>query len=643
MQKPNKAFYESIDKLSYEMAREHYRQSDGLVEEELEQNNEKEQIKDNSPSSNNNEQINNVVNFEPNSPKKNNNESIKENIIPIQDNNSTTVNNKPKINNSTTTTTINNQNVDENNKNTTTNNNIEVTIKPVETDNTSYEEDTLTNVPLFSIRSQNSRNKIRPLTFYEKSQRHKQQHDAEIESLKKKYLTREQKNYQSIPMINRKSINIIEKKSTYIPIWEKAVELQNQKKAKIMIEEQRKQALKEGIQVPRSKSNRKCNKKDIDNFIKEQFDWKEQIEYKKKSLQLLKRVKSQNDLRNNHKYIVYLDKNSNDIVKKKKEYNDPSDKLYKDYEIRENKLKVLQEKYKPSFMPNINQYKPRNKKAIVKSKSFYTTNVIENEKPKKRESSSNIQRTKSKGIPSRMNSGKVKINEKKKSNNNIAQLTHANSKISKPKSKYFSMNDINDNTKNIPTEEEKKNSSEKTVPIVSILKPVSKSNLNNITPPKQIPKPSEDSIANVFTDQKEESSLNVILVDKTPSNINSKNAVEVIKPIKPPSNKISSMNKSKKNVINLDIEMEEQQIKPYMYKERITTINKKNKDNDDSMEPSWINELQMLSNIPEKKEGIDNPINSLYMINTRNSSSTGMNAPITVIGRGPFAQFFKKS
>ena len=161
MQKPNKAFYESIDKLSYEMAREHYRQSDGLVEEELEQNNEKEQIKDNSPSSNNNEQINNVVNFEPNSPKKNNNESIKENIIPIQDNNSTTVNNKPKINNSTTTTTINNQNVDENNKNTTTNNNIEVTIKPVETDNTSYEEDTLTNVPLFSKSSHNSRNKMK--------------------------------------------------------------------------------------------------------------------------------------------------------------------------------------------------------------------------------------------------------------------------------------------------------------------------------------------------------------------------------------------------------------------------------------------------------------------------------------------------
>jgi hypothetical protein len=58
--------------------------------------------------------------------------------------------------------------------------------------------------------------------------------------------------------------------------------------------------------------------------------------------------------------------------------------------------------------------------------------------------------------------------------------------------------------------------------------------------------------------------------------------------------------------------------------------------------PSWLDELQMIgTNNVDKNVNILEPVESLYMINTRQGTSTGINPHITVIGKEPFINFFK--
>ena len=636
MQKPTKTFYESIDKLSEEMAREHLKHCSSDIEDELKKHQEQSTNNLNQVTENENKppiQKTEDETFNPDKPilHKLQNESPSEKSPPTK--------NPPLTNNinnnfSTTSTTINAANE---------NKQIEFLIRPTDT-----ETDDDDNYYFASNVFKKSRNKHNyQKSFYEKSQMREQTRISNIEALKRKYTARELTRNLSCPIINAKSQSIMQKVENRVPIWEKAIDLQNEKQAKIMINEKRKLQFEEN-QI--CKTKRKMSQNDINRFIKSQFEWKEQIEIKKKNLQILSRVKSQNDLMSNAKYVVYINKTSKNIIEKKRKdkkmnshNSDISERLYKEQEEKKKKLLLLQKKYTPSFMPSINQYtqRTRNKTKLIKSKSFFTMGIIDNDSSnnkKKRDSSTNS-KNKSRG-PSRANS---KIQPKI---------------FSKPKSKNFSMNDVSSRSINRNSKDGSEISEFDKPPLIpqksnKELSP-SISLAKSQTPEVNNDKNSSNNIINNIPQTKTQVIIAQEQIAEAPpvkKEINEPKKTQNINEIKPkkPSLLINLDSDRNINMNDEDIDNENIQnsIYPYSFKpkntnEQITTINKRNNANEDSFEPSWANELQMLSNIPEKKNKDNSPINSLYMINTRNASSTGVNVPITVMGNGPFSRFFKK-
>lgn len=331
--------------------------------------------------------------------------------------------------------------------------------------------------------------------------------------------------------------------------------------------------------------------------------------------------------------------------KKQEEEEAERERKYKEQEEKKKKLLLLQKKYTPTFMPSINQYtqKTRNKTKMIKSKSFITMGIIDNDisnNKKKRESSTNS-KNRSRG-PSRTNS---KIQPKI---------------FTKPKSKNFSMNDVSSRSIN----RNSKDGSD----VGEFVKPplIPQKSNKDLSPSLLLPKQqtpevnnnknknSSNNIINNMPQLKEQEIIAQEHIAEAPpikNELNEPKKAQVINEIKAkkPSLLINLDSYRNINMNDEDIDNENIQnsIHPYSFKprntnEQITTINKRNNANEDSFEPSWANELQMLSSIPDKKNNDNSPINSLYMINTRNASSTGINEPITVMGKGPFSRFFKK-
>lgn len=69
-------------------------------------------------------------------------------------------------------------------------------------------------------------------------------------------------------------------KNNYIPIYKRGLNIQKMKEIKISINEEKQNLIYENMDKQRNKI--KLSKNEINNFIEEQFKWKEKIDFKKK-------------------------------------------------------------------------------------------------------------------------------------------------------------------------------------------------------------------------------------------------------------------------------------------------------------------------------------------------------------------------
>jgi len=198
---------------------------------------------------------------------------------------------------------------------------------------------------------------------------------------KQKELKEIQSCYDS-PKINSISLEIIESKGNYIPLFKRAIELENERKMKLLINQKK----KDKCFIDNNSSISRKTKKQISDFFCAQMDWKNKIEKKKKDL---KNQLNQKEIQNNSQVINYemkINPKSELIVSTKRKndfiYNEinsinksnsiinNSIRLYNDYQVRQKNLKKLSMELTPSFQPMIK------KMPLL----FYSGNISNNNK-----------------------------------------------------------------------------------------------------------------------------------------------------------------------------------------------------------------------------------------------------------------------
>ena len=514
--------------------------------------------------------------------------------------------------------------------------NIEITIKPYYNDNlynksTEFTYDDTIDSP----------EKKRKLNFYEKSLLRKKMVENKIEVWKKKKEINEEKKVCDKPEINEVSENLILEKynNSYIPIYKRALKIQKLQEAKINLNQEKLNLLYDEMDKERNKI--KLNKTQIDDFIQNQFKWKEKLDYRKNAMKMYKEFEIENDINQELNYNIKLSKNSEILAKNKiKNYckennlekNKSYDRLYNDYKIKNEKIQLLEKKYKPTFKPHITKYKGRNKQLTEKSKSCPIYNL--EKKSIKKDNSKNISLNKSSHTNDMFsfidninkNNKTKKINSR---NNNLISNIPYNMQLSFH-NKIYQNNSIIKNKKNCK----------------QLLKNQSDSNNSTLKTNINSDKNRYSLISNISNNS---NTKNLIVTSKLKENSKSINNISHIKKLNNNKSSVSlnfnfNFNEEKKTFNNSEIDSFDKS------NLEMTTIKKNSISNlIDESEHSLINQMSIQNdkNFTNNYEILFNnennsDFNNLYMINIREDSSTNPK-PYVYVNNGIFSKYFKKN
>ena len=514
--------------------------------------------------------------------------------------------------------------------------NIEITIKPYYNDNlynksTEFTYDDTIDSP----------EKKRKLNFYEKSLLRKKMVENKIEVWKKKKEINEEKKVCDKPEINEVSENLILEKynNSYIPIYKRALKIQKLQEAKINLNQEKLNLLYDEMDKERNKI--KLNKTQIDDFIQNQFKWKEKLDYRKNAMKMYKEFEIENDINQELNYKIKLSKNSEILAKNKiKNYckennlekNKSYDRLYNDYKIKNEKIQLLEKKYKPTFKPHITKYKGRNKQLREKSKSCPIYNL--EKKSIKKDNSKNISLNKSSHTNDMFsfidninkNNKTKKINSR---NNNLISNIPYNMQLSFH-NKIYQNNSIIKNKKNCK----------------QLLKNQSDSNNSTLKTNINSDKNRYSLISNISNNS---NTKNLIVTSKLKENSKSINNISHIKKLNNNKSSVSlnfnfNFNEEKKTFNNSEIDSFDKS------NLEMTTIKKNSISNlIDESEHSLINQMSIQNdkNFTNNYEILFNnennsDFNNLYMINIREDSSTNPK-PYVYVNNGIFSKYFKKN
>ncbi len=514
--------------------------------------------------------------------------------------------------------------------------NIEITIKPYYNDNlynksTEFTYDDTIDSP----------EKKRKLNFYEKSLLRKKMVENKIEVWKKKKEINEEKKVCDKPEINEVSENLILEKynNSYIPIYKRALKIQKLQEAKINLNQEKLNLLYDEMDKERNKI--KLNKTQIDDFIQNQFKWKEKLDYRKNAMKMYKEFEIENDINQELNYKIKLSKNSEILAKNKiKNYckennlekNKSYDRLYNDYKIKNEKIQLLEKKYKPTFKPHITKYKGRNKQLREKSKSCPIYNL--EKKSIKKDNSKNISLNKSSHTNDMFsfidninkNNKTKKINSR---NNNLISNIPYNMQLSFH-NKIYQNNGIIKNKKNCK----------------QLLKNQSDSNNSTLKTNINSDKNRYSLISNISNNS---NTKNLIVTSKLKENSKSINNISHIKKLNNNKSSVSlnfnfNFNEEKKTFNNSEIDSFDKS------NLEMTTIKKNSISNlIDESEHSLINQMSIQNdkNFTNNYEILFNnennsDFNNLYMINIREDSSTNPK-PYVYVNNGIFSKYFKKN
>lgn len=235
-----------------------------------------------------------------------------------------------------------------------------------------------------------------PKQFYEHQLFLMHRQEKINKSKKMKQLTKEEENYRDYPEISPVSEQILFEKGDYIPIFKRAIELQNQKKAKMILNERKKNKEIDDMIKKYSNSSFYVDKNEINEFYMTQISWKDRIKEKSKTSYSKNQEEKKKEEKKILSYKFQINKNSRRIIEnklksfntinnsslsnnnksKKRSSENTFERLFKDGKLHEKRInKLIQSYYYPFFRPNIKKNYSFNKtkiKVIPRSKNNYT-------------------------------------------------------------------------------------------------------------------------------------------------------------------------------------------------------------------------------------------------------------------------------
>ena len=183
------------------------------------------------------------------------------------------------------------------------------------------------------------------------------------------------------PEINKKSEDIMKKKGKYIPLYKRALDIQNEKKfnSAVMLETKKAAELSQNYATSKITPNKDAEKK----FFYNQIKWKKKVNKKTVNLRNLLNNRKEESLTQNLTFRPKLNEKTVLIASKKRisKSNDKNNifiRLYKESAEKEKNLNKLQKKYKPNFQPIIYNKSPNiitKKNNIIQRNIDYKINI----------------------------------------------------------------------------------------------------------------------------------------------------------------------------------------------------------------------------------------------------------------------------
>lgn len=208
-------------------------------------------------------------------------------------------------------------------------------------------------------RSNNINSKSKKLTLYEREMRNREVRNKILEKKREQNIINEVKNLKPYPKMNKNSEKIINNQINYVPIEERAAKIHSMKLAqRIIIEEEKKyQEWKKEMDELYNKKIRSKNfdKEEWDRFIKSQYQWKDEVQYKIRAAQIFRA-----NVYKKYYFKPNISKKSKSIIKDIQKGNDSFIdevfvRLFNDYEERKERQKFINDNSLPSFKPKISK------------------------------------------------------------------------------------------------------------------------------------------------------------------------------------------------------------------------------------------------------------------------------------------------
>ena len=258
------------------------------------------------------------------------------------------------------------------------------------------------------------KSKMNKSTLYEREIRNRKRKNEKLEKKRKQLQNNEIKFLKQGPEIDRTSEQIIENKELYIPIDKRAAKIHSMKISQRILNEENKKLKnieEENKQLYILKSNSKKFEQDNwDEFIERQYQWKNDVEYKKRAANVFR-----DNINKNHYFKPKINVKSKSIIKNIQNGNESFVdevfiRLFNDFEEHNERQKFRNEQSLRTFKPKI----PKNY-----SQKLLTSNL---KKPHKSGTTSIINLRNNDNIKKKYNLGSLsgngnKISSKAKSEN----------------------------------------------------------------------------------------------------------------------------------------------------------------------------------------------------------------------------------
>ena len=201
------------------------------------------------------------------------------------------------------------------------------------------------------------KSKMNKSTLYEREIRNRKRKNEKLEKKRKQLENNEIKFLKQGPEIDRTSEQIIENKELYIPIDKRAAKIHSMKISQRILNEENKKLKnieEENKQLYILKSNSKKFEQDNwDEFIERQYQWKNDVEYKKKAANVFR-----DNINKNHYFKPKINVKSKSIIKNIQNGNESFVdevfiRLFNDFEEHNERQKFRNEQSLPTFKPKI--------------------------------------------------------------------------------------------------------------------------------------------------------------------------------------------------------------------------------------------------------------------------------------------------